>query len=152
MTDMTTDVTLIELDVLVSAPPNRVWRALVHEVDAWWPADFRVYGAESRMELEPHAGGRLFERKGASELLWGHVIRLDQERMLQFAGHLAPEFGGPAVTINSVTLVADGDITRLTLKDSVFGRADTKRRESLESGWKYLYETGLRDYVTRSGS
>lgn len=144
-----TDVLFIEIEVAIAAPIHRVWEAAIEEVENWWPGDFRINGPDSRMELEPRAGGRLVERNGEAELLWGQVIRIEPARMLQLAGHLAPEFGGPATSIWSITLEAEGEGTKLKLSDSVVGHVDEKMRSSLESGWKHLFESGLRDYIER---
>src|SRR5262245_9013265 len=54
-----------ENTVQVPADPATAWRALVEDVDRWWPKDHTWWGAESRLSIEPRAGGCFCERNGA---------------------------------------------------------------------------------------
>jgi DNA-binding transcriptional ArsR family regulator/uncharacterized protein YndB with AHSA1/START domain len=137
----------VAIDLDIEAPPARVWESLTGEVSSWWPRDFHIGGESSRMTLEPFAGGRLYEEWGeGAGLLWAQVIAIDPSRSIQLAGHLSPEYGGPAMSIWKVALHETASGTRLELTDSIVGNIDQKLHGSLESGWRTIFE-GFRDHV-----
>jgi DNA-binding transcriptional ArsR family regulator/uncharacterized protein YndB with AHSA1/START domain len=137
----------VAIDLDIEAPAARVWEALIREVRLWWPRDFHIGGESSRMTLEPFAGGRLFEEWGdGAGLLWAQVIAIDPSRSIQLAGHLSPEYGGPATSIWKIALHETDAGTRLELTDSLFGRVDGKLHGSLESGWRTIFE-GLKSHL-----
>jgi uncharacterized protein YndB with AHSA1/START domain len=147
-----TGILHVELEFPIAAPVERVWAALLDEVAAWWPRDFRVLGGDSEMHLEPRVGGRLYEETpGGASLLWATVIALDPLRQLDLAGHLTPRFGGPATTLTRLGLRDVDGGTVFEVGDAVFGHIGEGMRTSLETGWRQLFEGGLKAYVEAGG-
>lgn len=135
-------------EVRIEAPPERVWRALTEETNAWWPKGFFARPESTRMVFEPRVGGRQYEDCANGEgVLWGVVYGIKAPHSLQLAGDLFPEFGGPARLLTTYTLKADGVGTALRLVDCAFGVIGEKLQESLESGWKTILQDSLKPYV-----
>jgi len=133
------------LEVVIAAPPERVWRALTSESPAWWPKEFHTSDRALRFVIEPVLGGRAYEDFGDGDgLVWYSVIGLDAGRELVLAGHLLPPFGGPAVTALRLTLTNHAAHTLLRIQDDRFGALG---RESPLDGWRLVFDGGLRLYV-----
>ena len=76
--------------VTVPNTPAESWRALVEDVDRWWPKDHSWWGAEGRFSIEPRAGGCFCERAGAREALHMSVSFVDPGQLLRLTGGLGP--------------------------------------------------------------
>jgi uncharacterized protein YndB with AHSA1/START domain len=59
-------------------------------IDLWWPADHTVSGEDDlTVVLEPHVGGRLFERRAdGQEHDWGQVTAWEPPARLAYTWHL----------------------------------------------------------------
>ena len=68
------------------------WKALVEDVDRWWPKDHSWWGTESVFTIEPEAGGCLCERAadGSREALHLTVTHVDPGKLLRMTGGLGP--------------------------------------------------------------
>ena len=140
------------LEVRIEASPERVWKAVTEKTTDWWPEGFYMGKDPKGMIIEARPGGRMFEDGGEGQgLLWGTVIQVRANELLQFAGVLTPEFGGPAHLITTWKFSADGDATRLRVTDVAFGCVSEKTKASLEKGWKVLLHDSLKPHVERSG-
>lgn len=129
----------VTVDVTIEAPREKVWNALTDGIGRWWPKDFYVGKSPKGFVLEARPGGRLYEDWGdGGGVLWGQVVTFDPPSTLDVAGQLFPAFGGPATTLVRWALTAEGDATRVTLVDSVFGRVNEKTAASLDEGWRVL--------------
>jgi len=80
----------IENSVTVPVDAAAAWRALVEDVDRWWPRDHTWWGAESQLSIEPRAGGCFCERKGEQQALHMLVTFVDPGRLLRLTGGLGP--------------------------------------------------------------
>lgn len=138
-----------EFEIEISAPRERVWKALTDQVTSWWLPDFQMLGPDSVVTLEPHAGGRLYEECGDASLLWYHVIAIDKGKSLSLAGFCTQDFGGPCTTLLCVKLEESRGITTVSLSDGLFGRVSEKQMRSLESGWMQLFRNGLKAFVEK---
>ena len=138
-------VARIELEIPVDAPVERVWATLLEEPDAWWVSDLRCVPGPSRVELEPQAGGHLVERgEEGGSLLWFTVTAVEPLRSLNLAGTLSPPFGGPCQTCLLIRLEADGEGTLMRMTYSMHGLVDEAQLPEMESGWRLLFEQGLK--------
>lgn len=130
---------------------EHVWNAITRDVAAWWPDSFYVGDGDRRFVVEEKVGGRVYEDHGDNQgVLWGRVVRLERHRLLEWAGDLTAEFGGPARTMIRFELQADDDdssTTRLILRDTTYGQLDEPTRTSLEQGWKLLLEEHLKPWL-----
>jgi len=134
-----------ELEVVINAPPDRVWSAISTEASAWWPKEFVTSERTQRFVIEAKLGGRAFEDFGDGDgLVWYSVIGVDAGRELILAGHLLPPFGGPATTALRLTLSAHGQGTRLKIRDDRFGVVGP---ESPVEGWRVVFNDGLKRHV-----
>jgi uncharacterized protein YndB with AHSA1/START domain len=62
--------------ITVAAPAERAFRVFTESVNAWWPHQYHIGQAEvAQVILEPHEGGRWYERGvDGSECDWGRVL------------------------------------------------------------------------------
>ncbi len=140
-----------ELEIPIAAPRARVWQALTEETDAWWLADFRTVAPDSVVTLDARAGGQLLEASAAAgSLLWYTVQMCVPGETLHLVGHLAPAWGGPAVTLLRLGLVERGAETVLEVQDASLGAVSGATAASQESGWRQLFGDGLKAYVESS--
>lgn len=136
-----------EIEILIMAPRDLVWSGLTGRINEWWLDDFRMLGIESRITLESHAGGRLFEKNGNAELLWYTVLSLVPSESMSVIGHCTAEFGGPSTSFLTVRLLAENSGTKLTIQDSLTGVVTDGHAESLRSGWLQLFSIGLKKWA-----
>lgn len=136
-----------ELQIEIAASTQRVWKALTGQLSAWWLPDFHILGPDSIVALEPRAGGRLFEQNDDRELLWYTVLSIAPAESLSLVGYCTPEFGGPLTTMLSARLTSQGDATRLSFTDALYGRVTDEQVDSLHTGWTQLLTDGLKAFV-----
>ena len=138
----------ILLEIPIQAEINQVWNCLLNDINLWWRKDFYTSPKTKEFILEAKVGGRLYEDYGNNEgLLWANVIVMDSPNVIEFKGHLSPQFGGPAISFLRLSLKKDGDSTLLSLSDTVLGQVSESTKKDLEAGWKMLYEEGFKNYV-----
>ncbi len=136
------------VEVLIEAPPERVWESLVVEIGEWWHRDFTCGTGPARFHLEARLGGRMFEDWGGGNgLIWGHVHGLRAPEYLLVAGDSAREWGGPARNLMTWRLSREGTTTRLRLEHSLFGRVSEETKAELARGWTFLLRDVLKAYV-----
>lgn len=135
----------VALEWPVAASVQKVWDALFAEPERWWPAEHRLYGADSAMSFQPLLGATLREEKGGQGLVWYSVTALDPLRSVDMIGHLAARFGGPATSMLHIEIApgAEEGTSLLKLTDSVFGRIGPGLRASLSEGWQAIVGEGL---------
>lgn len=80
----------LENTVDVPVDARTAWKALVEDVDAWWPADHTWWGAESTLSIEPRAGGCFCERDGEAEAQHLLVTFVEPGKLLRLTGGLGP--------------------------------------------------------------
>jgi uncharacterized protein YndB with AHSA1/START domain len=88
--DATASGFTVENAISVPVEPTKAWKALVDDVDRWWPADHTWWGAESVLSIEPRAGGCFCERHGEQQALHMLVTFVDPGRRLRLTGGLGP--------------------------------------------------------------
>ena len=79
----------LENSVVVQADADTAWKALVGDVEAWWPRDHRWW-ADSRLEIEARAGGCFCERAGDRQAQHLQVTFVDPGKTLRMTGGLGP--------------------------------------------------------------
>lgn len=122
-----------------------VWDFLIHHIDKWWHPDFHELAPNSRIALEPHVGGRLFEyTDDGSALLWYTVTQVRPEIVFELSGFISQDWGGPAVSTLRINLESRGDSsTRFTVQESTFGALPSETVKSLRDGWYTLFAEGF---------
>ncbi len=140
-----------ELEVPVQAQRDVVWDALTSSTNEWWLPDFRILGPDSTVNLDPVPGGLLAEHgaEGAA-LVWYSVQMVVPGKSLNLVGHIAPAWGGPALSMLQLKLEPTDDGTVLKISDALVGVMSETQLASLQSGWKQLFGEGLADWVARA--
>lgn len=114
--DAAPDGFTLENTVEVPVDAETAWRALVEDVDAWWPADHTWWGAESVLSIEPRAGGCFCERHGEREAQHLLVTFVDPPKRLRLTGGLGPLQGMGLQGVLEFRLVPSGEgSTAITL-------------------------------------
>jgi hypothetical protein len=128
------------VEVRFSLPLSRradvAWQRLVNDIDAWWPRDYRVLPG-SRMRLDARPGGALLEAgEGDDGVLWYTVQAALTGHWLVLAGHIAPPWGGPALSLLRFDLrTSPSGEAEIEVLDSIMGRADAV---AVEAGWRAI--------------
>jgi len=131
----------IKLEVEIARPAEVVWKSLTGGIGEWWPKAFYVGATPKRFAIEPQVGGRVFEDWGGGEgALFGTVTAFEENRMLQWAGDMSAEFGGPARSVTTFRLKPgpDGATTVVSFRDTPFGLLSDGAMKGLEQGWQFL--------------
>ena len=141
----------VRIELMINAPQQRVWDALVNDAGKWWPASFHTSERTKRFVLEPRLGGRMFEDFGNGEgLIWFNVNGIESPNYLSLVGYMGPPFGGPAASILRLGLSAAGaNETKLEIIDSLFGQVEGCETES---GWRAIFDEHFRAHVESTGS
>jgi len=146
-TEQATEQT-VRRSITVDAPQERAFEVFTDGMSRWWPLDSHHIGERepNAAVLEPHAGGRWFERTDdGSECDWGRVLEWEAPSRILLAWHLGPEWKydpDPALATEvEVRFIAEGaTTTRVELEHRGFevlgDRADELRVPvSEEGGW-----------------
>lgn len=112
---------LVENAEMVPVDPPTAWRALVGEVDRWWPKDHTWWGAESTLSIEPRAGGCFCELAGERQARHLEVVFVDPPRLLRMTGGLGPLQGMGLHGALDWSLEAVEEGTLITLRYQVGG-------------------------------
>lgn len=147
----TSEIRQIVVEVPITAPIEKVWKAMFEELPEWWPNDFLCFPGSRKIQFEPWAGGRLFEQaEDGREILWANVLMIHPGTIVDFVGYMMPSYGGPSITMYRFALSDAGDGTTLfRLSDSIMGRVDDEQVASLDEGWNYLFAS-LKRYAEES--
>lgn len=140
------------LEVRIAADVDTVWDAMLNETAHWWLEDFQMVGADSTVEFDLTPGGRgLVEHRDDGSFLQWYAVQsfLPVEKKIYLIGHMAPDFGGPSTSSLTLSLFETDTGCKLAMTDAHFGNVDQKTVDSLGSGWKQLFEQGLRDFVEK---
>jgi DNA-binding transcriptional ArsR family regulator/uncharacterized protein YndB with AHSA1/START domain len=140
----------IKLQVQIARTPDVVWRSLTAGVGEWWPKAFYVGTAPRKFAIEPRVGGRVYEDWGDGEgVLFATVVMFEENTVLQWAGDMSVEYGGPARSVTSFRLkpTADGRGTIVTFRDTPFGLLSDDAMKGLEKGWRFLLNDCLKPYL-----
>jgi len=137
-----------ELEIVIEADPETVWKALTEEIQAWWLPDFHMVGPDSVVSLEARAGGQLLETSAdGGGLLWYTVQMCTSGKSLHLVGHVAPDWSGPATSMLKISLEERDSATLLRFQDAQFGHVTDSNVESLREGWAMLLGVGLKGHV-----
>ncbi len=143
----------VALDVNISAPRKRVWKALTKEMSQWWRRDFFVNPKAKGFLMEPKVGGRVFEDWGdGAGVLWFTVVAIDPQNSIDLVGYLTPAFGGPATSMVRFALedTASGVVVKVT--DSTMGKETPGCEASKQDGWRQLVAEGLKPFVEKAAT
>lgn len=146
-------IALIELDIDIAAPPDRVWRSLTKDTAKWWPQEFFTDPRCRGMVMDDRIGGHMYEDWGEGRgRVWFTIITHDPPHVLELQGCLFPAFGGPTMSFVRIELAPTSNGTKLKLTDALLGR--TGDGTSPSEGWKQIFEVAFKGFVesVRPGS
>jgi DNA-binding transcriptional ArsR family regulator/uncharacterized protein YndB with AHSA1/START domain len=142
----------VSLEIPIAATPARVWQALTEQMELWWPADFRAATDSLHMSFDATIGGRILEQgKNGSGVIWYTVYGIAPGVSVDMVGQLSPAFGGPAQSLLRLELREQGHQTMLVLTDAVVGNVGARSAESLQSGWKAIFDDAFKSFVESAG-
>ena len=83
---MTSAIPPIEGKTTVNVPVEQAFQVFTGSFDAWWPHDYHIGQADvAEVILEPHAGGRWYERGvDGTECDWGRVLTWEAPHRIVF--------------------------------------------------------------------
>lgn len=106
----------VENTEVVPVDADTAWKALVQDVDRWWPKDHSWWGQASKLSIDPRAGGCFCEIAGARQAQHMTVTFVDPGKTLRMIGGLGPLQGmGLSGALEFRLAPADGGGTRVTL-------------------------------------
>ena len=81
---------LVRNEVVISAPPEKVYQSLIENVGAWWNAQHTYSGDSRNLSIEARPGGCFCEklRNGGVEHM--RVVQLRENQLVRMAGGLGP--------------------------------------------------------------
>ena len=139
------NISLVELEISIHAPKEKVWKALVDDTTFWWPRNFYSNPAAVGYHIEPKLGGRMYEDWGnGNGLVWAQVFGVNAPDSIHLTGCVAPPYG---LSHNLLTLQLEekDGVTMLKLSDATIGRVDATGDKV--AGWKELFEGSFKVYV-----
>lgn len=74
----------------VPVDPGTAWKAFVHDVGRWWPADHSWWGDASKLSISEKAGGCFCEIDGAQQAWHMTVTFVDPGKLMRMTGGLGP--------------------------------------------------------------
>lgn len=139
----------IALEIPINAPRDRVFDALVHDVDQW----LRPPEAPGmRLTLEPRVGGRFYRDlsgdlgEGAGHF-WGVVQVYKPDELLEISG---PMFmSEPVINHVSFRLEDDADRTIVKFSHRAVGAIPDGVHTSARENWTAILTKGLKSHVER---
>ena len=143
-----TKIAKYEFSVPIRCPVEQLWSILADEIDAWWPSDFRALGEGSTLSLSLAPSGALLETdKNGGYLEWFRVQMVSPSDTLYLVGYLAPDWGGPTVSMLKLAFAQSDEGSILTVSDALMGNVTQKSANSALVGWKQVFGGGLKTYA-----
>jgi uncharacterized protein YndB with AHSA1/START domain len=134
--------------VTVPLPADEAFALFTERFNVWWPQHHIGAAELAEVVLEPHAGGRWFERGvDGSECDWGTVLVCERPERLVMTWQISPEWKydpDPAHASEvEVRFTETGGQTRVELEHRHIerhgeGAEDLHGQVSADEGWPYL--------------
>jgi uncharacterized protein YndB with AHSA1/START domain len=131
----------LELAFTVACPPDHAFAVWTERTSLWWPKGHSVSGDPGlTVTIEPHPGGRIFERTPAGEEHdWGELLEWEPPRRLAYRWHLRQD--REDATRVEISFAAAVEGTAVTIVHSGWERLGTRAAELRERntrGWSGL--------------
>ncbi|TVQ61822.1 MAG: SRPBCC domain-containing protein [Phycisphaerales bacterium] len=132
-TDQSIHALSIQRSIVIAAPPQTVFDALLDELG---PESVMPDGVPFPMIIEPRPGGRWYRDLGNDAgHLWGHVQVIKPPTLLEITGPLFMSYA--AASHVQWRLKTEDDRTRLTVTHTAIGLIEDEHREGVSEGWDY---------------
>lgn len=158
MTRQATD-RAVRKTIVVAASRERAFEVFTAQMGSWWPLASKSIGSSPAQTavLEPHAGGRWFERAAdGSECEWGQVIACDPPGRLVLNWQIGADWRyDPAINSEvEIRFIAEDDArTRVELEHrglETYGDAAEQMQQIFDSpdGWTSILDDYARAVST----
>jgi uncharacterized protein YndB with AHSA1/START domain len=144
----------IERSLTVDVRPDWAFRFFTEKIGDWWPLeDYSTFAMNGRgrpdeVVFESGTGGRVYERLGDEEAVWGVISVWDPPHRLVFSWNTNAEW--PADTEVEITFAAEGSGTRVKLRHTGWERLGDQA-EAAHSGYARGWGEVLEQYETAMG-
>ena len=145
-----TDTKIIkyEFEVPIKRAAKDIWSVLVSRIDAWWMPDFRALGNDSVMSLRPEIGGGLTETSpDGNALEWYRVQMATRDKSLYLVGYMAPDWGGPTVSMLKLAVESRGEFGALIVSDALLGNVTESSGQSAAEGWQVMFGESFKKHA-----
>jgi hypothetical protein len=132
----------LRLTFEIDCPTDHAFDVWTTRLSSWWPKGHSASGnPDTVVTLQPHLGGRIFERTpDGTEIDWGEITTWNPPHRLGYLWHISRDRSD--ATNVELTFVDLGDgTTRLEIVHSGWERLGTEGviwREANTSGWNAL--------------
>ncbi len=142
----------VENSQWVPATPEVAWKAFVHDVGQWWPADHTWWGDASKLSISEKAGGCFCEVNGNREAWHMTVNFVDPGKLMRMTGGLGPLQGMGLNGALEWRFAPENDGTRITLHYRVGGYSpdDLSKFAAVVDKVQGSQLAGLADHVRTS--
>ncbi|MEZ5497920.1 MAG: SRPBCC domain-containing protein [Steroidobacteraceae bacterium] len=144
----------IENVITVPVDANAAWRALVNDVDAWWPKDHTWWGPASKLSIDARAGGCFCETTATQQAEHMQVVFVDPGKLLRMSGGLGPLQGMGLGGVLEWRIAGTEGGTRITLwyRAGGYSTDDLGKFAPVVDSVQALQLGGLGDWLTRQSS
>ena len=118
--DQAADGFTIEHSQWVPVDQATAWKAFVHDVGKWWPADHTWWGDASKLSISEQVGGCFCELNGAQQARHMGVAFVDPGKLMRMTGGLGPLQGMGLNGVMEWRFVAENGGTRITITGTGF--------------------------------
>ena len=132
----------IRREVTVKTSPARAFDAFTKEMIRWWPNYAIGANPYVAIEIEPHEGGRWYERDAdGAETQWGKVLTWDPPGRLVLAWQIDATFKHDPKVMTEVELTFTAQPDGTTLVDfehrklELLGESAERAAEQMRGGW-----------------
>jgi uncharacterized protein YndB with AHSA1/START domain len=145
----------VERSLTVDVPVDWAFSFFTEKISDWWPLEeYSIFvmngrGRPDAVVFEPGVGGRVLERLGDEEAVWGEVRVWEPPRRVVFSWRTNAEW--PDSTEVELTFAPHGNGTRVLLRHTGWERLGDKAeraRAGYASGWGEVlahYESAIED-------
>lgn len=133
----------LEMEMVVKAPPNKVYDALTKDMDAWWPHRFKP---DSTIKVDCRPGGMIEEcYVNGGGAVFGYFMQLEPGRKI--ASSAPSAMNSTFFSFNTETMEdhPDGTLYKKTLV--FFGDVPEAVETMFKEGMKSLTESALKGFL-----
>jgi uncharacterized protein YndB with AHSA1/START domain len=148
----------VERMITIAAPPERVWKAWVEEMNAWWTKPYyNDHDLVSGLYMEPRLGGAYIEKwgKNGEGFLIGNITQWLPPRRLAYTWTQSDWQG--VMTLIQIEFVPEANGTRMTYLHQGFERLPEELHllpsgmpleEGYHRGWNEL-SSRLKNFIEK---
>jgi uncharacterized protein YndB with AHSA1/START domain len=136
----------IELEVVLSAPPEAVYDAATGDVSGWWDHHFSEH--PKKLYIEPKPGSGFYEifNDAGDGVLHATVNLAERGKRLRFTGPLG--LSGRAVDlVTTWEFKPEGAGTRMRVTCNAVGQLSMEEAKAIDQVWQHFIGDRLKGYI-----